>query len=704
VSTTEAALREQFEAAHPYPLDPFQRDALDILDAGRSVLVAAPTGSGKTLIAEYAIARAITRGRRAFYTTPLKALSNQKFHDLAALHGLEHVGLLTGDVSYNGGASVVVMTTEVLRNMIYANPGGLADLDCVILDEVHYLEDRYRGSVWEEIILAAPREVTLVSLSATVSNAEELAEWIAGVRGSTGAVIEEHRPVELRHLYIAGDRSTDDLLMLPTFVEGSINREGLSLFAPKARTGPHQQRRTRFYRPRRSDVVERLQRADLLPAIYFIFSRAGCDDAVRQCTDEGIRLTTSEERREIRAIADAHMEALSDQDLRVLRYRQFLNGLESGIAAHHAGLVPPFREAVEELFAAALVKVVFATETLALGINMPARTVVVEQLSKFGGDGHKDLTAGEYTQLTGRAGRRGIDPVGYAAVLWSPFHDFADVAALAASRSRPLRSSFRPTYNMVVNLVRRYPRDAAYALVRSSFAQYLSDVPLTRQLDAVREILQERGYLVGWHVSPAGERLAGLYHDKDLLVAEALGQGVLDGLDGPSLAAVLSCTTYEARRHQAPDGRLSARLVRRISEFEDLATGLRIDERRLTLPRTGALDPGFAFLAFEWARGTELRTLLQGQAPRRDRDDDNRRGRARPGESSIGPGDFVRNIKQLVDLLRQVGSVADNARTARTARSVADDLVHGVVAASSGPGRLEEVLVDAEPEVSDDPR
>ena len=692
MSGPDGSLRERFLAAHLFPLDPFQVAALDHLDAGRSVLVAAPTGSGKTLVAEYAVARALDSGRRAFYTTPLKALSNQKYGDFQAIYGAGRVGLLTGDNALNGDADVVVMTTEVLRNMIYAGPEQLARVACVVLDEVHYLEDPYRGAVWEEIILSAPAEIALVCLSATVSNAEELAGWIRTVRGATGAVIEDRRPIELRNLFVVGDRRAERLQVFDTFVDGRPNPEALSLDDQARRLararGPRgaARGRARLYRPRRVDVVERLEEDGLLPAIYFVFSRAGCDDALRQCLDAGVRLTTPEDRERLRALAESHVEQLSDADLAVLGYGRFLTGLEAGIAAHHAGMVPAFREAVEEAFAAALVRVVFATETLALGINMPARTVVIEALSKFSGAGHVDLTPGEYTQLTGRAGRRGIDKVGYGAVLWSPFHTFSDVAALASARSRPLRSSFRPTYNMTVNLVRRYTRDAAYRLVRSSFAQYLSEVPLTRQLDAVLGLLGRRGYLAGWRVTAAGERLAGLYHDCDLLIAEAIGAGLLDGLDPPSLAALVSCFTYEARRNVAGAPLPNARVARRFGELELLAADLRADEAAARLPATRALDPGFAGAAYAWARGGDLGGVLQ---PARAR------GRfERDGQMS--GGDFVRNVKQLVDLLGQIGGLEHHRRTGEVARRAEAVLVRGVVAASAVAPREEEPSAGAQ--------
>ena len=490
-----AAVRSLFAGSLGFQLDPFQVSSLDALDAGCSVVVAAPTGSGKTVVAEYAIARALAEGGKVFYTTPLKALSNQKFGDLVRRHGAGQVGLLTGDNAINGDAPVVVMTTEVLRNMIYAGSGALDGLRYVILDEVHYLQNAYRGPVWEEVIIHTPPSVDLVCLSATVSNAEELADWIGTVRGDTAAIIEERRPVDLHNLYLMGDRSSERLLLFPTLIDGRPNPEASALDSKTLRhPGQRGRPRGRLFTPRRPEVVELLSDAEMLPAIYFIFSRAACDDAVTQCLREGLRLTTPDERRQIRAIAEAHVETLSDDDLRVLDYGNWIGGLEQGLAAHHAGMVPPFKEAVEACFAAGLVKVVFATETLSLGINMPARSVVIEKLTKFTGERHEFLTPGEYTQLTGRAGRRGIDEVGYAIVLWSPFVPFDQVAGLAGTRTYALTSSFRPTYNMAANLVRRYPPDLAHHLLNLSFAQYRADsdvVRLEAQLERTRDAIAE---------------------------------------------------------------------------------------------------------------------------------------------------------------------------------------------------------------------
>jgi ATP-dependent RNA helicase HelY len=493
---------------YDFTLDEFQLKAIDAIDAGRSVLVAAPTGSGKTVVAEYAVARALADGRRAFYTAPIKALSNQKYQDLLRRHGADNVGLLTGDNAINGDAPVVVMTTEVLRNMIYARSPALQRLAFVVLDEVHFLQDTYRGPVWEEVIIHLPTSVSLVCLSATVSNAEELADWMTTVRGPTTAVIEERRPVRLENLYMVGDRTAERLHMLPTLVDGRPNAEASRLDAEAVRGYQGDRRgggRRKLYTPRRLEVVERLDAEGMLPAIYFIFSRNACDDAAQFCVASGLRLTTGPERERVREIVEARLGGMEAADLAVLGYSPFLAGLEAGIAAHHAGMVPPFKEAVEACFVEGLVKVVFATETLAVGINMPARSVVIEKLSKFTGEHHTFLTPGEYTQLTGRAGRRGIDTVGHALVLWSPFVPFDQVAALASSRSFTLTSAFRPTYNMAANLVRSYPAEKAHHLLNLSFAQYQADrdvVRLETRLERRQAHLAELQELA---VSPFGD-------------------------------------------------------------------------------------------------------------------------------------------------------------------------------------------------------
>jgi ATP-dependent RNA helicase HelY len=485
-----------FAAGLGFALDDFQRTACQALERGGGVLVCAPTGAGKTVVGEFAVHLALRDDTgKCFYTTPIKALSNQKYHDLVRRYGPARVGLLTGDNSINGDAPVVVMTTEVLRNMLYAGSTTLTGLSYVVMDEVHYLSDRFRGAVWEEVIIHLPASVALVSLSATVSNAEEFADWLVTVRGETEVVVSEHRPVPLWQHMLVGRRMFDLFDDQAAAQAHEVNPELLRHTRELTRRlGPGRRHRGgwRSLVPSRFEVVERLDREGLLPAIVFIFSRAGCDAAVQQCRHAGLRLTTTAERAEIRELAQARVADLADEDLAVLGYRDWLDGLERGLAAHHAGALPAFKEIVEELFVRGLVKVVFATETLALGINMPARCVVLERLVKFDGESHVDLTPGEYTQLTGRAGRRGIDVEGHGVVVWSPEVDPRQVAGLASTRTYPLRSSFRPSYNMAVNLVGTLGTGRARSLLESSFAQFQADravVGIARQVERNSEAI-----------------------------------------------------------------------------------------------------------------------------------------------------------------------------------------------------------------------
>ena len=529
----------RFAAGLDFGLDPFQVTACQALEAGRGVLVAAPTGAGKTVVGEFAVHLALASGRKAFYTTPIKALSNQKYADLCRRHGADRVGLLTGDSSVNGEAPVVVMTTEVLRNMMYAGSPTLAGLGYVVMDEVHYLADRFRGAVWEEIIIHLPEDVLVVSLSATVSNAEEFGEWLGEVRGDVAVVVSEDRPVPLWQHVMVGTTLFD------LFVEESLGADGRPAQGRRAEVNPELLERIRSLQralaadaavargvrgragerrgqrsawpggreggipgggrggggaPSRADVVSTLDRAGLLPAITFVFSRNGCEAAVGQLLARGVRLVTDEEGARNRRYVEERIGVLADEDLGVLGYWDFVDGIERGFAAHHAGMLPTFREIVEELFTQGRIRAVFATETLALGINMPARTVVLEKLVKFNGDSHAELTPAEYTQLTGRAGRRGIDVEGHGVVLWSRGLDPQVVGGLASTRTYPLRSSFRPTYNMAVNLVAQVGRDRAREVLETSFAQFQADRSVVGLARAVRRGERQLADMaVEWH-------------------------------------------------------------------------------------------------------------------------------------------------------------------------------------------------------------
>ena len=480
-----------------FALDSFQEQACHALAKGKGVLVAAPTGAGKTIVGEFAIHLALEKNQKVFYTTPIKALSNQKFAELVARYGPERVGLLTGDTNTNSDAQIVVMTTEVLRNMIYANSDSLIELGFVVMDEVHYLADRFRGAVWEEVILHLPRDVKLVSLSATVSNAEEFGAWLEEVRGDTEIVVSEHRPVPLDQHVLFGDE------LMELFAAGSknqrVNAELVQKHSSKLRIpigkytkgkkpkGELDRRFSRIPKISKPEVVEILEDNDLLPAIFFIFSRVGCDAAVRACHQYGVRLTTREEQAEIRYLGKEKTASIADEDLATLGYFEWLSGLERGVAAHHAGMLPAFKEVVEELFLRKLVRVVFATETLALGINMPARTVVLERLDKFNGESRVQITPGEYTQLTGRAGRRGIDTLGHSVIQWSGNLDPASVAGLASKRSYPLISPFKPTANMAVNLIEAFGRKRAREVLETSFAQFQADRSVVGLAKGIRE-------------------------------------------------------------------------------------------------------------------------------------------------------------------------------------------------------------------------
>ncbi|MDF8266207.1 DEAD/DEAH box helicase [Luteipulveratus flavus] len=519
----------RFAEQYSFPLDDFQVRGCAAVQDGRGVLVAAPTGSGKTVVGEFACYLALHTGRKTFYTTPIKALSNQKYNDLVTQHGSDNVGLLTGDSSVNGEAPIVVMTTEVLRNMLYAGSTTLRGLGFVVMDEVHYLADRFRGAVWEEVIIHLPESVQVISLSATVSNAEEFGDWLREVRGDTEVIVEEHRPVPLwQHMMVGRDlldlfveesggpahagtegslRVSPELLRAITRFEDRTDRHGRreDAGAPRGRHG----RQVRGRRPEgpvrggrpgrpgggpsRAEVIDRLDRDGLLPAITFIFSRVGCDGAVSQLLAWGTQLISDEEGERIRRLVEERVTALPDEDLGVLGYWDFVEGLSRGFAAHHAGMLPTFREIVEELFTQGRIRAVFATETLALGINMPARTVVLERLVKFNGETHADITPAEFTQLTGRAGRRGIDFEGHAVVLHHRGIDPHAVAGLASTRTYPLRSSFVPTSNMAVNLVAQVGRAPAREVLESSFAQFQADrgvVGVSRAIKRNEEALE----------------------------------------------------------------------------------------------------------------------------------------------------------------------------------------------------------------------
>ncbi len=460
-----------------FKLDDFQLEAIDHLNDGKSVVVCAPTGSGKTVIAEYAIELALAANKRCYYTTPLKALSNQKLYDLRKKYGEERVGLLTGDTSIHREAQIVVMTTEVFRNMLYGTIFGdvkrnIKDVAFVILDECHYMNDRERGTVWEESIIYCPKDMQMVALSATIANAQELTTWIDETHGPTGLVVSNHRPVPLRFYYFA------DRHIYPLLSPG----KGLNLVL-KGRYGKAKSyQRNRNQRggfglgPHPGDVLGVLSGRNMLPAIFFLFSRKGCEEAMRKA--RGIPLLSSDEQTELKRIVEEYTAQNPN-----LSSHPHLPYLFEGMSVHHAGMLPSWKAMVEKLFQMGLLKVVFATETLAAGINMPARSTVISSISKRSDEGHRQLSASQFLQMSGRAGRRGMDEVGHVVVLNHPFESVEDAAKLAIAPPDPLSSRFTPSYGMVLNLLERHSLDDARDLIERSFGQFV----INQQLEPLYE-------------------------------------------------------------------------------------------------------------------------------------------------------------------------------------------------------------------------
>lgn len=471
----------------PFELDDFQKEACETIDRGESVVVCAPTGAGKTVIAQHAIHRALEQGCRIFYTTPLKALSNQKFYDFGEKYGHDKVGLLTGDTSINRNAQIVIMTTEVFRNMLYGTNFGavadnLKDVKYIVLDEVHYMNDEQRGTVWEESIIYCPTNIQIIALSATVANCDELTNWINTVHSKTTLVNTDFRPVPLRFYYFD---SSQPFKLLPLLTpEGKLNKK-IRPERPQWAKGKDKRKKTYV-----KQIIRNLADQDMLPAIYFTFSRKKCDEQMEKCS--GLGLNTRAEQEKIKAFID---EFIADNPH--LYGNKHIEYLIQGVASHHAGLLPAWKNLVEKLFQQGLIKVVFATETLAAGINMPARSTVISATSKRTDAGHRMLTANEFLQMSGRAGRRGMDEVGYVTIIGTSFQTPDEVAELVLSGSNPLESRFSPSYSMVLNLLQRFNLEESKELILKSFGYYSSDFRLKPILDQMAEYdfeMQERAF------------------------------------------------------------------------------------------------------------------------------------------------------------------------------------------------------------------
>lgn len=650
----------------PYKLDHFQKEAIKALDASNSVLLTAPTSSGKTFVAEYAIEKALEESKHLYYTAPIKALCNQKFRDFSNQFGEENVGLLTGDHSIRSDSKVLVMTTEVLRNMLYSSRGAPEDLRYVVLDEIHFLEDPYRGAVWEEIILTLPKNVLIVALSATVSNADELKDWITSVRGNIEKITRETRPVPLKGHFFAVEKSRNhQLTRIEILKNGKPNSRG-QIFS-NARRGRGKQNFRRWATPRRSEIVAELKKLEMLPAIYFIFSRKGCDEARDSMVRYVGSLNNIEEGKKARKYAEERFALLTEEEKRILRVDLLLEGLEKGFASHHAGLLPLFKQTIEELFSLGLLKLVFATETLAVGVNLPARSVVIEKLTKFNGESHELLKPSQFTQLTGRAGRRGIDVEGHSFTCWSPFVPFNEVADLLTSKEFALISAFTPTYNMLANLLSTRSESEAAELLANSFAQFQwvrntrnMDSGLIQEVQFRRNVLEATGLADGWSLTETGMPLTKIFNESDLLVTRAISDGILDGLPPEELAALVSCFIFRSRgkEKRGKKSRESENFINEsIKELMLLNDEIERIEVGFGIQPNTPPDPGFAKVVFDWVSGRTLSEVLTKE---------------------LTGGEFVRNIRLSVDLLKQISNVAA-PETAKLSLRTVELMERGVV-------------------------
>lgn len=686
---TQDDVVQRFCDGYDFELDAFQIEAAETLLDGRSVLVTAPTGSGKTIVAEFAIFDALDRQLQVIYTTPLKALSNQKFRDLQTLYPPERVGLVTGDQSLNPKADVVVMTTEILRNILYQNPQRLDSVLYIVIDECHYMNDMDRGTVWEEIIIHAPSHLCLVALSATIANADELCNWISSIHNEMKIIEHIERPVPLRHFYFGGEKLYP---MLNAKGKMNVKLERLARKQREQKRQLHRDRRKgrKSKRPPKiseAQVVEALEEKGMLPAIYFIFSRRNCDESLSGCLEAGLDLTSKAEKKKIKAAIHDLLNTHPSLKETGPSTDNLLRGLPCGIAAHHAGLVPLLRYLVESLFQQNLIRVVFATETLAAGINMPARTTVISSLSKRTDVGHRNLTVNEFTQMTGRAGRRGMDTEGSCVIVGSMYQSPHVAMQLIQGDFDPIESHFSLSYNMVLNLMRFGERKEIRQVLQRSFGQYLSNKEMInldllmqkkkqdleqlkvtpesksyirhlrsqlrglkkqvkrqqeiylKEFDALTRVLQYFGRLKPdgrhWHLTPLGEMTSHLRAQNDLLISLVLESMDVRDFSPVEIAAILSTMVFEPRRPMEHDLSLVSRKARRFfKEVLYIADDLRYvqEEENIRLSITVEFD--FAPLVFLWGTGAKWSTLFE--------------------HTEMTDGDMVRSMRQLIDLLRQV--------------------------------------------------
>lgn len=754
-------LIQEYEMDLPFTLDDFQRKAFIAIELDKNVLVSAPTGSGKTLVADFGIFITKRRGLRSIYTTPIKALSNQKYRELTERHGVENVGLLTGDNSINKDAPIVVMTTEVLRNMIYEDFSRTLDIGLVVMDEVHYLADRNRGVVWEEVLILLPKEIVVVALSATVSNALEIGDWLTEVRGTTEIIVEQKRPIPLEQFVVT---KTDIVPLFSKEDATTLNKNLIRIHqvAQSRRTSKYKRSDQMSLVPSQDRVITQLRNADLLPAIYFIFSRKQCDVAVENLLASKIRLNSEAESIASDKFIEQVLQALKGEDWNLLGIDRWQAAVRRGFAAHHAGLLPVMKETTEKLFQNGLIKLVFATDTLALGINMPARSVVLDKLDKWNGETHELLTASEYTQITGRAGRRGIDNRGASIICFSRATDPRYLSNLATNRAFELKSSFQPRYNMVCGLLEKRSIAQTEQLLEKSLAQFqaklkvkkmvlrqqqeeealekyrnseschLGDISeylslikslavaqkrndpewevikkairqhpvhgckdreshlrwgerrlkLEKQLASLKRdisrdtsgikrifnnvlnVLETFNYLkigeAGNILTSKGLLLTRIHSEQDLLLGEAIDRNLFADLKPSELVSLISGLTYESRIDQDYEYWLPNEVLNdRADELLAISHEIISVEDQQDLNYTSEPDFSFANSVFMWANGASLRKVLK--------------------VANMSAGDFVRSMKQNIDILGQISTLEDSS-LGQTAKHALKLINRGVIA------------------------
>ena len=676
---------ENFTSRYSFPLDQFQLDAINALTNSESVLVSAPTGSGKTVIAEFGVFDAFEKNKKIVYTTPLKALSNQKYRDFLSQYPENRVGLITGDANINQNAPLVIMTTEILRNILYQDKSRLDNVEYIIIDECHYMNDQDRGTVWEETIIHCPEHIKIIALSATIANSEEIASWIASLRHNIRLIEYNIRPVPLYHYCYIGGK------LLPFFDENKNVNSQLNGHFSKLENLKKRKRSNEYIHETSLGLLRRLHNSDMLPAIFFIFSRQGCEDVMINFLNNGVSFTTAEEHDEIVDHIKKKLEEYPSLKETGASTNLVLRALPMGMAVHHAGLVPILRSFIEVLFQKGLIKIVFATETLAAGINMPARTTIISSLSKRGDNGHRPLTVNEFTQMTGRAGRRGKDSRGNCIVLYDGQQTLYDVRNVITGDLEPINSHFSLSYNMILNLLGNFQFSQIPPVLKLSFGQYLMNKDIInlqleisgwegrlkqlqkkthnqslekkvkkverkiriigRQIERQQNVYLNNFYNLlkvlkhfdqlvsvdknNYLLTPSGQLTSYIRARNDLIISLMLLSPEVEELSSIELAAFLGSLTYEPRRESKEPAIIRSKILKHAfvralnlrNRIEDVQ-----EDNGINMPVT--IERGIIPIVMKWGTGCRWEEMKE--------------------EANLDDGDLIRAFRQLIDLLHQL--------------------------------------------------